>query len=187
MPTLTACISITNAPSGHTAIGSLTPSTTTSLLMSSPWSSWQATYYPNLLSNNASPQVSIGATSRLVKVGPSMKNSYVRYAVDRVETTSTVWMGLTSGCAACHDHKFDPISQKEFYQLFSYFYSLTEKAMDGNVNLPPPSIKVPTATQAAEKSALDQELKDVRNKVTAIYKSIDYKDARCRRNTRRAR
>lgn len=103
---------------------------------------------------------------------------YVRYAVDRVETTSTVWMGLTSGCAACHDHKFDPISQKEFYQLFSYFYSLTEKAMDGNVNLPPPSIKVPTATQAAEKSALDQELKDVRNKVTAIYKSIDYKDAR---------
>ena len=52
---------------------------------------------------------------------------YVRYAIDRVETTSTVWLGLTAGCAACHDHKFDPLTQKEFYQLFSYFYSLTEK------------------------------------------------------------
>ena len=103
---------------------------------------------------------------------------YMRYAVDRVETTSTVWLGLTAGCAACHDHKFDPISQKEFYQLFSYFYSLTEKAMDGNVNLPPPSIKVPTATQAAEKLDLDQQLADVRKQVASIYESIDYKDAR---------
>jgi hypothetical protein len=65
---------------------------------------------------------------------------YVRYAVDRVETTSTVWLGLTAGCAACHDHKFDPLTQKEFYQLFSYFYSLTEKAMDGNALLPPPAV-----------------------------------------------
>ena len=72
---------------------------------------------------------------------------YVRYAVDRVETTSTVWLGLTAGCAACHDHKFDPLTQKEFYQLFSYFFSLTEKAMDGNALLPPPAIKVPTDEQ----------------------------------------
>ena len=69
---------------------------------------------------------------------------YVRYAVDRVETTSTVWLGLTAGCAACHDHKFDPLSQKEFYELFSYFFSLTEKAMDGNALLPPPAVKVPS-------------------------------------------
>ena len=72
---------------------------------------------------------------------------YVRYAVDRVETTATVWLGLTAGCAACHDHKFDPLTQKEFYQLFSYFFSLTERAMDGNALLPPPSVKVPTAEQ----------------------------------------
>ena len=75
---------------------------------------------------------------------------YVRYAVDRVETTSTVWLGLTAGCASCHDHKFDPLSQKEFYSMFSYFYSLTERAMDGNQLLPPPSIKVPTSQQATE-------------------------------------
>ena len=79
---------------------------------------------------------------------------YVRYAVDRVETTSTVWLGLTAGCAACHDHKFDPLTQKEFYQLFSYFFSLTEKAMDGNALLPPPVVKVPSPEQLRTSSEL---------------------------------
>ena len=85
--------------------------------------------------------------------GGSIAQEYlVRYAVDRVETTSTVWLGMTMGCAVCHDHKFDPISQKEFYQLFSYFYSLTEKAMDGNALLPPPSVKAPTYSQRKQET-----------------------------------
>src|SRR5262245_34146587 len=53
----------------------------------------------------------------------------VRYAVDRVEARGTVWLGLTVGCAVCHDHKFDPISQKDFYQLFAFFNSFEEGAM----------------------------------------------------------
>ncbi|MCZ6795740.1 MAG: DUF1553 domain-containing protein [Planctomycetota bacterium] len=68
---------------------------------------------------------------------------YVRYAVDRVETTATVFMGLTAGCAVCHDHKFDPISQKEFYQLFAYFNNIKEPAMDGNKSAVAPFIEVP--------------------------------------------
>ena len=80
-----------------------------------------------------------------------------RYAVERVETTSTVWMGLTTGCAACHDHKFDPISQREFYQLYAYFNNLTEKAMDGNAKLPPPSVKAPTDLQRLAKQKLISE------------------------------
>jgi len=94
--------------------------------------------------------------------GGSIDAEYlVRYAVDRVETTSTVWMGLTTGCAVCHDHKFDPISQREFYQLFAYFYSLTEKAMDGNAANPPPVIPVPTPEQQTQLAGLDHRIKQL--------------------------
>ena len=91
--------------------------------------------------------------------GGSIDQEYlVRYAADRVETTATAWMGLTVGCAACHDHKFDPISQAEFYGLFAYFFSLTERAMDGNALLPPPSVKAPTPVQALRDAALEIEI-----------------------------
>ena len=83
---------------------------------------------------------------------------YVRYAVDRASTTATVWMGLTVGCATCHDHKYDPITQKEFYQLYAYFNNITESAMDGNRKDPPPVIKVPTPEQKAQLSEFDKQI-----------------------------
>lgn len=101
---------------------------------------------------------------------------YVRYAVDRVETTSTVWLGLTAGCAACHDHKFDPLTQKEFYQLFSYFFSLTEKAMDGNALLPPPSVRVPSPGYVREKRVLEGRLSAANANLDKVLASIDYRD-----------
>lgn len=101
---------------------------------------------------------------------------YVRYAVDRVETTATVWLGLTAGCAACHDHKFDPLSQKEFYQLFSYFFSLTERAMDGNALLPPPTVKVPTEIQIAQKQQTTEELAAVRQQLETLLAEFAYSD-----------
>lgn len=68
--------------------------------------------------------------------------------VDRVETTSAVWLGLTMGCARCHDHKFDPFTQKDFYRLFAFFNRLAEQGVytetPGNV---PPLVKVPSAQQ----------------------------------------
>ncbi len=51
------------------------------------------------------------------------------YASDRLETTATVWLGLTVGCARCHDHKFDPITQKDYYQLIAFFNNIEEKAL----------------------------------------------------------
>ena len=102
---------------------------------------------------------------------------YVRYAVDRVETTATVWLGLTAGCAVCHDHKFDPLSQKEFYQLFSYFFSLTERAMDGNALLPPPTVEVPSAAQREEKARLTSEMGVANQAVAQILDNAQYEDS----------
>ena len=55
------------------------------------------------------------------------------YVIDRVQTMGAVWMGLTLSCARCHDHKYDPISQREFYQLFSLFNNLDEKGFINNL------------------------------------------------------
>ncbi len=65
------------------------------------------------------------------------------YAKDRVDTTGAVFLGLTIGCATCHDHKFDPISQRDFYSMAAFFRNNNQKAMDGNVPDTPPVIVVP--------------------------------------------
>ena len=65
----------------------------------------------------------------------------VEYAVDRVNTVSTVWMGLTVGCARCHDHKYDPISQTEFFRLFAFFNNVSEPGTYRRSAAP--TIKVP--------------------------------------------
>ena len=67
----------------------------------------------------------------------------VLYTRDRTETTSAVWMGLTAGCSVCHDHKFDPRSQREFYSKAAFFNNTTQPAMDGNVKDTPPIVSVP--------------------------------------------
>ena len=77
----------------------------------------------------------------------------VEYVADRLETTSTVWLGLTVGCARCHDHKYDPISQREYYQLFAFFNPGVEK---GTITPddPPPVMEVATPAQRAELDTL---------------------------------
>lgn len=98
---------------------------------------------------------------------------YVRYAVDRANTTGTVWMGLTVGCAQCHDHKYDAITQKEFYQLYAYFNNITEKAMDGNRKDSPPVVKLPTPEQEAELAAFDAEIGELDARTKAPIPGVD--------------
>jgi len=57
----------------------------------------------------------------------------MRTTADRVDTTAAVWMGLTTNCASCHDHKFDPLTQKEVYSLGAIFKGLDVRPWDGNV------------------------------------------------------
>ena len=67
----------------------------------------------------------------------------VLYTRDRVETTSQVWLGLTAGCAVCHSHKFDPLTQREFYEMAAFFNNTTQAAKDGNIKDTPPIVRVP--------------------------------------------
>jgi mono/diheme cytochrome c family protein len=88
--------------------------------------------------------------------GGAISEEYqVLYTRDRVETTSLVWMGLTMGCAVCHDHKFDPIAQREFYQMAAFFNNTTQNAMDGNIKDTPPIVPVPLEEDRERFSALD--------------------------------
>jgi hypothetical protein len=109
--------------------------------------------------------------------GGSIAEEYrVRYAVDRVETTSTVWLGMTMGCAVCHEHKFDPFSQQEFYKLFAYFANTADAAMDGNALLPPPSIALPTAEQEAQLADLRRQIAPLDKQIAEAVAKIEYVD-----------
>src|SRR6266850_1291598 len=89
----------------------------------------------------------------------------VLYTRDRTETTSQVWLGLTTGCAVCHDHKYDPLAQKDFYAMSAFFNNTTQKAMDGNVKDTPPVVVVPVAAERARWEALAGEKKLAKQKV----------------------
>lgn len=69
----------------------------------------------------------------------------VEYVVDRLKTTSTVWLGLSIGCARCHEHKYDPISHEEFYQLFAFFNNVPETGLQRSVGNAPPLLKIPAS------------------------------------------
>lgn len=82
----------------------------------------------------------------------------VEYVVDRVDTTSTVFLGLTMGCARCHNHKFDPIQQREYYQLFAYFNSIPEDGRANNFGNSAPWVVAPTREQQAELKRIDRRI-----------------------------
>jgi hypothetical protein len=88
----------------------------------------------------------------------------VLYTRDRTETVSQVWLGLTAGCAVCHDHKFDPISQREFYETAAFFNNTTQQAMDGAVKDTPPIIFVPRQEDRISWLELPEKLANVQRK-----------------------
>ena len=100
----------------------------------------------------------------------------VEYAVDRVDTTATVWLGLTMGCARCHEHKYDPITQKEFYQVMAFFNNIPERGRVIKYGNSFPMLKVPTQSMQAEMNQhatnVDKLSDEMTNKLVEIKKRM---------------
>ncbi|MEI6715897.1 MAG: PSD1 and planctomycete cytochrome C domain-containing protein [Verrucomicrobiota bacterium] len=101
---------------------------------------------------------------------------FAETVIDRVETTGATWLALTVGCARCHDHKFDPLSQKEFYQLFAFFNSVDETGVLGGdqytVNTKP-FLTFPTPEQTAKLAVLEKNVEQAK----AALKETEAKEA----------
>jgi hypothetical protein len=100
---------------------------------------------------------------------------HAEYTIDRASTTGTVWLGLTVGCARCHDHKFDPIRQKDFYQLVAYFNSVPERGLDGFLGNADPVLPLPTPVQ-------QQQLDELNGQLAATLAALPEKDIVAQRN-----
>jgi hypothetical protein len=82
----------------------------------------------------------------------------VEYVIDRLEATSTTWMGLTMGCARCHDHKYDPIPQRDFYRFFAFFNNVNEKGLDGRNGNAEPFLQLPSPEQKTRLEKLKADI-----------------------------
>ncbi len=95
------------------------------------------------------------------------------YNADRIKTMGESMLGLTLGCAQCHDHKFDPISQREYYQLVAFFNTLSDKGLDGNGGVnPSPSIRTKTVLKTNELDQLHTQITSLESKLQTIDDAI---------------
>ena len=97
----------------------------------------------------------------------------VEYVVDRVDTTFTVWLGLTMGCARCHDHKYDPIRQKDFYQVFAYFNNIPESGRAIKEGNSPPLVKAPLPEQQSQLIELDRDISAAESRLKGLQGELD--------------
>ena len=90
--------------------------------------------------------------------GGALPEEYlVKYVVGRVDTTARVWLGSSLACAECHDHKYDPVTQEEYYRFFALFNNVPEDGLDRGIN-PRPRLSLETEEQAGRRQTLQQEL-----------------------------
>ena len=132
----------------------------------------------DLLKSPSREEILATAFSRLHRQsneGGSIAEEFkTEYAVDRVSTFGTAVLGLTLGCARCHDHKFDPITQKEFYQLYGYFNSINEYGLLLSTEIvPTPSLLLPTPSQEARLKELQAQNDDSSKLLTHLEDSVE--------------
>jgi hypothetical protein len=123
----------------------------------------------DLLPNRTLDQVVASGFNRCnitTNEGGAIAEEYlVLYNRERTETVAQTWLGMTAGCAVCHDHKFDPLSQREFYSLAAFFNNTTQGAMDGNISNTPPIMQIPRAEDEERWNAIDAEIAAAQERV----------------------
>ena len=117
----------------------------------------------DLLPNAAPEQIAATGFNRNHRLngegGRIVEEWFAETVIDRVETTGATWMALTLGCCRCHDHKFDPVTQKEFYQFFAFFNSIDESGvLDAEGANTKPIVRLPKPEQTARLGELDREI-----------------------------
>jgi len=101
------------------------------------------------------------------------EESRCEYVIDRVSTFGTVWLGLTLGCAQCHDHKTDPISQREYYGIYAFFNTIDEEGFAGVEGNAKPLISLPWPDHDAKKSRLQNELEKLDQQLSLKLSEYD--------------
>jgi len=96
----------------------------------------------------------------------------VEYVADRVDTTFAVWQGLTMGCARCHDHKYDPLSQREYYQVFAWFNNLPESGRAIKEGNSPPLLKAPLPAQQRQLRELEQRVAEAEQRIRELQPEL---------------
>jgi hypothetical protein len=97
----------------------------------------------------------------------------VEYAADRLETMSTVWLGSTIGCARCHNHKYDPFTQKDYYSLFAFFDNIPDRGRYFKFGNTPPFIPAPTPGEQAQLHQLESKLASAKQHYQSFKPAID--------------
>ncbi len=131
----------------------------------------------DLLPDATQDQITATGFNRLhrmmAETGSNPDEYWVENVLDRTTTMGTVWLGLTLGCARCHDHKFDPITQKDVYQFYSFFNNSAESGVGLKGGNAPPIIAAPTPEQQIRLKALEDKVKAAEAQVAEFRPEIE--------------
>ena len=103
--------------------------------------------------------------------GRIAEENRVEYVMDMAETVGTVWLGLTLNCCRCHDHKYDPISNREYYQFFGFFNQTPVTGAGGDPQTAP-NLAVPTSDQSETLASLAERIKQTEHEISVFNDSI---------------